>query len=303
MMGFSSTSDLPLYQGMFEQEPAPTNEPTAARSEDDRHQLVETFNVQGNAPVLLLCDHAGRWVPPELDDLGLPERELARHIGWDIGSADLTRRLARLLDAPAVLCHVSRLVIDPNRKPGDRSSIPAISDGTLVPGNQDLSPEQVRWRQRRFFVPYHRAVARRVAHLRRRHGVPAIIAVHSFTPRLADASRPWDVAVLWDSDVRLAAPVLAHLRRNPALCVGDNEPYSGRFPVGYSIPFHAARSRLPHVTFEVRQDLIATRETAEAWAATLAGALRAPLSDRKLYVLNGSPHHRADEPCRLARPR
>lgn len=146
----------------------------------------------------------------------------------------------------------------------------------------------MRWRQRRFFVRYHRVVARQVAHLRRRHGVPAIISVHSFTPRLADAARPWNVAVLWDTDWRLAAPVLADLRRDPALCVGDNEPYSGRFPIGYSIPFHAARSRLPHVTFELRQDLIASRETAQAWAATLAAALRPPLSDRKLYVLNRS---------------
>ncbi len=71
-----------------------------------------------------------------------------------------------------------------------------------------------------------------------------------FHGRLADAARPWNMAVLWDTDCRLAAPVLADLRRDPALWVGDNEPYSGRFPIGYSIPFHAARSRLPHVTFE-----------------------------------------------------
>jgi predicted N-formylglutamate amidohydrolase len=274
---------------MFDQQPAhAANPPAAAPSEAGREQTVEAFNPEGGAPVLVLCDHAGRWVPPELGDLGLPEVELARHIGWDIGSADVARRLARLLDAPAVLCHVSRLVIDPNRKPGDPSSIPRVSDGTLVPANQDLGPEQVRWRLSRFFVPYHRAVARQIARLRRRHGVPAIVSVHSFTPRLADARRPWEVAVLWDTDARLAAPVLDALRRDPALCVGDNEPYSGRFPVGYSIPFHAARPRLPHVTFELRQDLIDTREAAEAWAERLAGVLREPLSDRKLYALNGS---------------
>src|SRR5918995_2589763 len=135
-----------LYSGrMFDQEPAHASNQTAhARSDAGQPQTVEVSNLQGSAPVLVLCDHAGRWVPPELDDLGLPERELARHIGWDIGSADVARRLARLLDAPAVLCHVSRLGIDANRKPGDPSSIPAISDGTLVPANQDLGPAQVR---------------------------------------------------------------------------------------------------------------------------------------------------------------
>jgi predicted N-formylglutamate amidohydrolase len=274
---------------MFDHEPATApNQAFAAPSETSRDQTVEAFNIEGSAPVLVLCDHAGCWVPPELEDLGLPQQELARHIGWDIGSADVTRRLARLLDAPAVLCHVSRLVIDANRKAGDPSSIPAISDGTVVPGNQDLSPEQVRSRLGRFFIPYHRAVARHIARLRRRHDVPAIVSVHSFTPRLADSPRPWDVAVLWDTDARLAAPVLDALRRDPSLRVGDNEPYSGRFPAGYSIPFHATRSRLPHVTFEVRQDLIDTRETAAAWAERLAGVLRAPLSDRKLYALNRS---------------
>ena len=275
--------------GMFDQEPVDASRQVApAPSETSRDRTVELFNIQGGAPVLVLCDHAGRWVPPELESLGLPAQELARHIGWDIGSADVARRLARLLDAPAVLCHVSRLVIDANRKPGDPSSIPQVSDGTLVPGNQDLRPEQVRWRRARFFIPYHRAVARQIARLRRRHGVPAIVSVHSFTPRLADARRPWEVAVLWDTDARLAAPVLDALRRDRALRVGDNEPYSGRFPVGYSIPFHAARPRLPHVTFELRQDLIDTRETAAAWAERLAGVLREPLSDRKLYALNGS---------------
>ena len=287
--GFSFAGCSPLYESMLNQAPlTPAREAVRAPSDAGRDQMVEVFNLQGSAPVLVLCDHAGRWVPAELENLGLPPMEIARHIGWDIGSADVTRQLARRLDAPAVLCHVSRLVIDPNRKPGDPSSIPAISDGTLVPANQDLSPEQVRWRLGQFFIPYHRAVARQIARLRRRHGVSVIVSVHSFTPRLADAWRPWDVAVLWDADPRLAAPVLENLRREPDLHVGDNEPYSGCFPVGYSIPFHAARPRLPHVTFEVRQDLIDTRETAEAWAERLAEGLREPLSDPKLYALNGS---------------
>ena len=273
---------------MLEQtSPTAANQPAGAPSRTGTDRAVELCNLGGSAPVLLLCDHAGRWVPPELQSLGLPAMELARHIGWDIGSADVTRQLARLLDAPAVLCHVSRLVIDANRKPGDPSSIPVISDGTLVPANQDLSPEQARWRFRRFFLPYHRAVARQVARLRRR-GVPVIIAIHSFTPRIGHTWRPWHAAVLWDTDPRLAAPVLAGLRREPGLHVGDNEPYSGRYPVGYSIPFHAARPRLPHVTFEIRQDLIDTRQAAEAWAERLAGVLREPLSDPKLYALNGS---------------
>jgi predicted N-formylglutamate amidohydrolase len=249
----------------------------------DERSVVELANPLGPGPLLLLCDHAGRRIPTWLGDLGLPPPELERHIAFDIGAADVTRRMARLLDAPAVLAHVSRLVVDPNRLPGDPSSIPALSDGTLIPRNQELSPDEIRRRLAYAFVPYHRAVARQIAGLRRRHGIPAIISIHSFTPHLGGVERAWDVAVLWDQDARLAGPVLAELRRDPARAVGDNEPYSGRFPIGYTIPFHAARTGLPHVTFELRQDLIATRAHAEAWALRLAEVLREPLADRKLY--------------------
>ena len=244
--------------------------------------VVERFHMGGKAPCLVLCDHAGRRVPQRLDGLGLPEHELRRHIGWDIGAADVTRALAVLLDAPAVLCHVSRLVIDSNRHPGHADSIPAVSDGTAVPGNQAVEAAEARRRLASYFIPYHRAVSQQIARMRRA-GVPAIVSIHSFTPIMQRGWRPWQVAVLWDEDDRLAAPLLEGLRRDPALRVGDNEPYSGRYPIGYTIPFHARRPGLPHVTFELRQDLIDTQPRASTWAQHLAAVLRGPLADPALY--------------------
>lgn len=273
-------------RGMFEAPSATTEERRTERASTAAGvQAVEVANAGGRAPVLVICDHAGRRIPPWLGDLGLPEAERARHIGWDVGAAQVTYELARLLDAPAVLDHVSRLVIDPNRKPGDPTSIPAISDGTFVPANQGLTPDEIRRRLELSFIPYHREIARQIVRLRRRVGVPAIVSIHSFTPVMRHVARPWHVAVLWDQDERLAAPVLADLRRDPELHVGDNEPYSGRYPVGYSIPFHAVRPRFPHITFEIRQDLIETAEGAAAWAARLFDVLREPLADTKLYRL------------------
>ncbi len=261
--------------------PAAATPPTSTVASHD--PAVEIFHPDGQAPVLLVCDHAGRRIPPPLGDLGLPEAELVRHIGWDIGAADVTRHLARVLDAPAVLDHVSRLVIDPNREPGSPSSIPEISDGTLVPGNCNLDQAECKRRLRDHFLPYHRTVARQIARLRRRVGIPAIISMHSFTPRIGHNWRPWQVAVLWDQDRRLAKPVLDALSRQDDLTVGDNVPYSGAYPIGYSVPFHAARNRFPHVSFEVRQDLIETLEEAQHWAERLADALRGPLADPGLY--------------------
>lgn len=256
---------------------------------------IELFNPGGRAPLLLICDHAGRRVPGWLGDLGLPEEERARHIGWDIGAADLTYALARRLDAPAVLCHVSRLVIDPNREPRTPSAIPEVSDGTVVPANRDLPPGEVRRRLELSFVPYHRAIARQIAGLRRRMGVPAIVSMHSFTREMGGFARPWHVGVLWTEDARLARPVIDRLRREPALAVGDNQPYTGWFPVAYSIPFHAGRTGLPHVTFEVRQDLIDTPEGVARWAARIADALRAPLEQPDLLRIERLA---TGQPCR-----
>lgn len=44
----------------------------------------------GASPYLLLADHAGQQVPRVLAGLGLPQAELDRHIGWDIGIAGTT---------------------------------------------------------------------------------------------------------------------------------------------------------------------------------------------------------------------
>ena len=70
---------------------------------------------EGKSQFVILCDHASRHIPAELDDLGLPPAELARHIAWDIGAAGVAEALSEIFDAPAVLSPVSRLVIDCNR--------------------------------------------------------------------------------------------------------------------------------------------------------------------------------------------
>lgn len=235
---------------------------------------IELVDPGGRPDLLLLADHAGNRVPEELADLGLPEAELARHIAFDIGIAPLARRLAALLRAPVLLNHCSRLVIDPNRRPGEPSSIPERSDGTLVPGNLGLSPTARAERVRRFFLPWHRAIARRIAAARRLGIFPVLLSLHSFTPRLGGHDRPWHVGVLWRGDDRLARPMLAALRGRGDLVVGDNEPYSGEDAFGYTVEFHAQRTRLPHLMLEIRQDEIDTIAKAEAWAVLLAGHLR-----------------------------
>jgi predicted N-formylglutamate amidohydrolase len=249
--------------------------PTSLLRADDPAP-VELIAPAAPAPVLLTCDHASRAVPAALGNLGLDDATLAQHIGWDIGAAAVTRALAPLLGAPAILSGYSRLVIDCNRDPDDPSSIPAASDGVTIPGNRDLIAAARAARREALFAPYHDAIGRWVEAKLAAGTVPALLSIHSFTPVMNGGARPWHVGILRDEDGRLPLPLLEALRAEPDLCVGDNQPYSAREPAGYTVRYHAERLGLPHVAIELRQDLIADAAGAAGWAARL-GRLLAPL--------------------------
>ncbi len=249
----------------------------------DEAPPFEIVNPDGSAPVLLICDHASRAIPRALDNLGLDEAALRRHIAWDIGAAEVARALAVRFDAPLILAGYSRLVIDLNRPLDDPTSIPVISEGTIVPGNRDLDPEEAARRADSLFRPYHAAIDDALGRFEAAGRTPALLSIHSFTPVFKGVERPWHVAVLWDRDGRIAQPLMAALRSDPELLVGDNEPYSARDPAGFTIESHAEPRGLPHVLVEIRQDLIDTHHGAAAWAERLGDALDGILADPALY--------------------
>ena len=235
-------------------------------------------NEQGKAPVLLLCDHASKAVPEALGDLGISRAELSRHIGWDIGGLDAAIALADALDAPLIASGYSRLVIDCNRWPGGEGSTPEISDGTPVPANKGLTKEQVDARAEACFWPYHREIDRHLDRMTAGGRSVALLVMHSFTPQMNGFERPWHVGVLWNDDARLPEPLLAELRRDLELVVGDNEPYSARASYEYTLNAHARTRKLSHCSLEVRQDLIDTPDTARAWGRRLAPAISAAVA-------------------------
>jgi predicted N-formylglutamate amidohydrolase len=235
----------------------------------------------GASRLVLLCDHASNRVPAALDRLGLRPRDLAQHIGWDIGAAMVAKRISFRFDAPLAMTGYSRLVIDCNRRLDHATSVPAVSDGVVVPGNRRVGARQRARRRDALFRPYHAAVAALLKRRVQEGPAPVIASIHSCTPVMNGFKRPWHVGVLSNVDRRLADPVLAALARVPGIVVGDNEPYSGKDGVGYTIATHAEKPGLPHVSFEIRQDLIATPIGALHWARLIGGALAAGLKALK----------------------
>ncbi len=233
---------------------------------------VERIEGPADARALIICDHASNAFPPQYGQLGLPDEALQRHIAYDIGAASVTRRLAALIGAPAVLSTFSRLLIDPNRGADDPTLVMRYSDGAIVPGNARADADEIEFRRRRYWAPYRDAVHEQVETMMRAGHPPAIVSIHSFTPVWRGAPRPWKVAVLWDSDPRLAEPLISALRAEPDFApdeVGDNEPYDGALK-GDTVHDAATARGLSNALIEVRQDLVASEPEAEAWAERLA---------------------------------
>ena len=236
-------------------------------------------NPHGTSPFVLVADHAGQQVPRQLGDLGLSQMELDRHIGWDIGIAGVTERLAGLLDAFAILQTYSRLVIDCNRPLDSTSSIVTSSDGTQVPGNQGLQEPQRTARALEIFAPYHARITQELDQRSVQPHAPVLIAMHSFTPVFAGEARPWHVGVLYHRDTRLAHALLSALNAEPGVIVGDNQPYSISDGSDFAIPVHGEQRGLLHVELEIRQDLIADAQGQAQWAERLARILPVLLAD------------------------
>ena len=238
----------------------------------DGFEPVERIEGARSAGVLVVCDHASNALPPGFGGLGLPPEALQRHIAYDIGAADVARRLAARLNAPARLAAYSRLLIDPNRGVDDPTLVMRFSDGAVVPGNARIDAGEIERRRRLYWAPYRAAIDDEIEAMLAAGVPPAVLSIHSFTPVWRGVARPWKISVLWDADPRLAEPLIAALREEPDFAaheVGDNEPYDGALK-GDTI-FDTATSRgLANALIEIRQDLVAEPAGAEGWAARLA---------------------------------
>ncbi|TFB43896.1 N-formylglutamate amidohydrolase [Pseudomonas sp. F01002] len=223
-------------------------------------------------PLILVCEHASRFIPAGLNDLGLSHEAAREHIAWDIGALALAEGLSQALGATLLAANYSRLLVDLNRPRQAPDSIPAQSEIYQVPGNRDLDEATREYRRQTLFEPFHSRLTdlidERVA-----QGRPVrVVGVHSFTPVYHGQPRALEVGVLYREAKEYAQRLIDGLSQHP-LKVAGNEPYKIN-PLGdMTVPVHGDARGLESVLIEVRNDLLRTPEDVSRFTEYLAPLL------------------------------
>lgn len=244
-------------------------------ADDPWPEPVEVLNESGGSPFVLICEHATNFIPLEYGKLGLNDQDLQRHIAWDVGAANVTRALAKRLDASAFLGGYSRLLIDLNRPLHVADSIPLRSEATDIPGNLSLDEAEKERRQQLMFHPFQNRLR---SHLEARTAAGrrnVLVAVHSFTPVYLGQQRSWHAGVLFDKADQLGNALIAQLRTDPLLNVDANVPYGVSADADYALVVHGDELGNPAALIEIRNDLIADPAGVDTWTNKLELALRA----------------------------
>ncbi|MFO0991029.1 MAG: N-formylglutamate amidohydrolase [Hyphomicrobiales bacterium] len=242
---------------------------------------VIVLNPHGKSQIVLVCEHAGRVIPPSLGNLGLSDGDLDRHFVWDIGAESVARRLSATLDAPLILQRYSRLVYDCNRPPESPDAMPVIGELTPIPGNEGLSAGQKLDRIKSIYRPFHDAVSAVLDARASEKRSAVLVTIHSFTPVFKGNRRNLHLGILHDRDSRFADRMLSVFGRTSDIVVKRNEPYGPKDGVCHTLNLHGGVRGLLNVMIEVRNDLIVEKAGQEKWGDCLADVLRQAVAENE----------------------
>lgn len=202
----------------------------------------------GAAPLVVSLPHTGTVLPGDLEARLISPWLARKDADWWI---DRLYGFAAGLGATVIHTAISRTVIDVNRDPEGRSLYPGQATTGLCPTEtfdgeplyrrgQAPAAAEIGERRRRYFVPYHDALARELARLRERHSRVVLYDCHSIRsviPRLFDGELPQCNVGTNDGascDRSLTAEVELACDRG-----GWSRVTNGRFRGGYITRHHA----------------------------------------------------------------
>jgi predicted N-formylglutamate amidohydrolase len=229
---------------------------------------------------IVTCEHGGNRVPAAYAPwFAQAAALLASHRGYDPGALALGRALAARLHAPLHFTTVSRLVVEQNRSPGHRQLFSAM----MLRAPAALREDALR----RYYLPYHRAVAGDVEQAIGEGARVLHISAHSFAPVLRGDVRRTDVGLLYDpAHAPEAAFCLAlqhALRRHTQRRVRLNYPYRGTSD-GFTTRLRRRHAPGAYLGVEVEVNQRLVRAAGWTW---LRGALAEGFADAVAALSDG----------------
>lgn len=241
----------------------------------NKHNIVSTYKGNLSSPIVFICEHASNHIPAKFHNLGLSDDFLKTHVAWDIGACQLSQVLAKAFDAPLVMSNISRLVYDCNRSSSMQDAIPTDTEQGPIPGNQNLSENEITQRIETYYHPFEKALAKVIkTHL----STPVIINVHSFTTYYYGKKREVDIGILHDSDSRMADAILQVAKQYPSINIQRNNPYGPEDGVMHTLQRHAIANQLHNFMLEVRNDLLLKKDDIKKVSQTLIKMIEEALS-------------------------
>ncbi len=236
-------------------------------------ESAEIFgDVAGRGPMVVICEHASRQLPPPMSATEGDDAILAAHWGWDIGAAEVSREIVRQSNSVGLLAPYSRLVCDLNREPDDPTWIRQAPEGHVLSFNVGVDAAERECRFLTYHEPFHALADRLLNDRVLLGGDVLLLSVHSFTPVFGDEVRDVEVGVLYDSYPSIAERLRSEFEEEGFYSL-LNEPYSGIDNVMYAAKRHGLQYGVVYLEIEIRQDLIATAAEARAVGQRLARGL------------------------------
>lgn len=229
--------------------------------------------------MLLVCEHASKYIPASLDNLGLDTQTANSHVAWDPGALAVAKHLSASLDATLIAANVSRLVYDCNRPPEFARAMPAKSEIFLIAGNRNISAEEKTARINEIYVPFTNAIQDEISARADAGRTTVLVTIHSFTPIYFGEKRKVELGILHDQDSTLADTML------DIPCTMEaqrNQPYGPDDGVTHTLKLHALPAGLLNVMIEIRNDLIATDADKKKVAAELSTMITQALDNLRI---------------------
>ena len=137
--------------------------------------------------------------------------------------------------------------------------------------------------------PYHDQINKIIKKKLNDKIVPILVSIHSFTPIYFGKSRPWHIGLLQRKDQRLSSIFAKEIKKNKKIVLGINQPYKLDLAGDFTIPFFSESYGLPHVLFELRQDLLIKNKSINFWSNFISDILNKNYNNDKLnYCLTPS---------------